>query len=360
MKSEKIFVIGALPFFFFICVGAWGETPTPTPAAFPSAVSIQGDASKAPVDGFRVEPFPVVSYQSTYGALAGPGLKLAEPKTDSYLSASILTNLSNYTDYYVGLKWNRPHEWFFKVDASFGDNLTDYYGEGDKTPNVYQSLTSTLDQVHITFQTQLGPGITLGPTFQYLYRNWTNNSLFPDEFEWKMGVQASLDDRVPNSQPNQGHYIKLGIYSLPADPDDAIGTDVWQFEGEARYFQIILDPVVLVSRFHAGWTEGDPSYSFRYSLGGEWELRGYNSNRFRGNRFWVWQEEARFFFCPWLEGALSVDAGDITDTGFDSPLASFQVGLRTAPLPYLGVIARVDWGFGSDDNEIWLDTDEPF
>jgi hemolysin activation/secretion protein len=175
-----------------------------------------------------------------------------------------------------------------------------------------------------------------------------------------MGVQAILDDRYPMPQPVRGHYLVMGIYTLPADPDNGIGTDVWQFEGEARYFQSILDPVMLVSRLHAGWTEGDPSYSFRYSLGGEWELRGYNSNRFRGNRFWILQEEARFPFCPWAEGALSVDMGDITDTGFDSFLASFQVGLRTIPLPYVGVIARLDWGFGSDDNEIWLDVDEPF
>ncbi len=297
---------------------------------------------------------------SPYGLVLGAGLKLIENKTESYLSFSFLTSFTDYTDFSFGLRWNRPEEWFFRIYGTFGDNIQDYYGEGDQTPNLYQTLKSTLDQGTCLFQVQLEKGFYLGPSFQYLYRGWTSSSLFPNESEWKAGVQASFDDRVPSVQPVMGRYLRIGLFTLPADVDDGIGTDVFQWEGEGRLYEMVLDPICLVSKVRVGFTSGDPSYSFRYSLGGEWQLRGYNSNRFRGNNFWLVQEEARFPLFPYMGGALSVDMGDITDSAFNNLLGSVQVGLRSTPLPYFGAIVRLDWGFGSDDNELWFDIGEPF
>ena len=361
MRLTKVYFTGIAGIGFFLtCAGIWADEATPQTVASPVSQATASADSQKQLESFRLEPFPNAAIQSPYGLVVGGGIKLLETKTESFLSASALTSFSDYTVYQTGFMWNRPDEWFFRFSGTFGDNIQDYYGEGDNTPNVFQQLNSTLDQVHLTFQTQLAHGWTFGPAFEYLFRTWTNTTLFPNESEWKIGVQTTFDDRAPLQQPNHGHYLRFGAYTLPSNGNDGFSPEVWQFEGDARLYQKILEPVVLVSRFCADWTEGNPSYSFRYSLGGEWELRGYDTNRFRGNRFWILQEEARFPLCSIVEGVLSVDAGDIADTSFNALLASFQVGLRTMPLPYFGVVVRLDWGFGSDQNEIWLDVGEPF
>ena len=177
-----------------------------------------------------------------------------------------------------------------------------------------------------------------------------------------MGAQATWDYRDDVLETHTGTYYQLGLFTLPSLGNSGWGTGVWQLEGDARKFITLFDKVVLASRANFAWTmTGQPSYSFEYSLGGTSELRGFNTNRFRGLDFYALQEEVRFPIFPWLIGATSLDAGDITSTAFTNwPVVSWQVGLRSDVAEPVGIIFRIDMGFSYSGSVFIYSINEPF
>jgi outer membrane protein assembly factor BamA len=174
-------------------------------------------------------------------------------------------------------------------------------------------------------------------------------------------LQATRDTRDNNLESHEGSYFQAGVYTEPQSGSTGWRADVIQLEGDARHFVDLGNDRVLALRANTGLTLGDPSYSFVYSLGGLNELRGYHSNRFRGKEFYGLQAELRFPIFPWLNGSTSLDGGDITDTQFNGTfLLTYQVGLRTDLLLKEGVVFRVDFGIGADQNEVQFNISEPF
>lgn len=347
-------------FFLLSGTSAWGAgvlSPIGPSSAVVEAVAPTLNAHK---DGLSLLPIPFGGYDDTYGGLGGAALILYEPKTETRLTTSFLTNFNDYFRYKLRFEWIRPGQWIFDAAGSVGNDLQDYFGEGDNTSSAFEQLKSNLTQFIFSFQYQLAPRFYLGPDFQYLSRAWTNTPLFPNESEWKAGIRSTIDDRDNIIETRRGSYFQMGLYSLPGAGDNGFGAAVWQFEGDARFYRPILGNAVWVSRLNMGWSEGDPSYSFEYTLGGIWELRGYHTNRFRGGRFYAVQEEARFPLFNWLEGAASVDAGDVSDTGFSNLLWTTQIGLRCVSFTQLGLVLRLDWGFGNGGNALAISTNEPF
>ncbi len=327
----------------------------------PEAASNTGTAQSA---GIGILPLPYGGYSDTYGVLGGTGLAAYEESSQTRLVTSLLTNFNDYFRYKARFDWRRPDQWIFDVTASAGNDIEDYFGEGDNTPTTFQAFNSTLDQVTASFQYQAESGLYLGPYLEYLYRSWQGGVDLPaplqNESEWCLGLQSTWEGRDDIVEPHDGFYYQAGFYTLPSAGQSGFGTGVWQAQGDVRLYRTILEDVVLACRVNGAWSLGDPSYSFVYSLGGSNELRGYHTNRFRGSRFYAVQAEARIPVWDWLNGSASLDAGDVTNGAFSLPLASFQVGLRSDLLKAVGLVLRLDWGFGKDENEISFGSSEPF
>ena len=183
---------------------------------------------------------------------------------------------------------------------------------------------------------------------------------FFNESEWRWGLQGLWDGRDNTVETRHGYYLRWGFYALPSDGQTGFGTGVGQAELDARYFGTVLGNAVLAGRVNAAFTSGNPSYSFEYSLGGLDELRGFHTNRFRGTQFYGAQGELRFPIVSFLWGSTSLDLGDATDGVFGTPLASWQVGIRSMRFTGNGLVLRVDSGFGKDGMTTILSANEPF
>ena len=116
----------------------------------------------------QVLPVPFGGYQDTYGILLGAALALYDPATQTRLTTSYLTNFDGYSRYKAHFQWRRPNEWLFDVNASVGTDIQHYYGEGDETPDTFQSYQSGLDLMTVSFQYAVHPGVYIGPSVEYL------------------------------------------------------------------------------------------------------------------------------------------------------------------------------------------------
>jgi outer membrane protein assembly factor BamA len=313
-------------------------------------------------DDLSFLPAPYVGYSDTYGFLSGVAGVLYETDTQTRLTTSVLTNFNGYLRGRVRLDWFEPGDFVCYVTGSIGNDFQDYYGEGDQTPTSYKAYVSEFDQLTISYQKCLEEknGLYIGPLFQYLSRQWQGITPFDNEDEWRIGIQATRDTRDKIIEPHRGTYFEAGIYSLPSNGATGFNTDVLQADTDARWFLGLPGNQVLAFRANTGWSIGDPSYSFEYTLGGLNELRGYHSNRFRGNYFYGLQAEWRFPIFDWINGSTSVDAGDATDGPWNGPQFTYQVGVRTDVLEKEGLIFRADWGFAVDQNEIQFNISEPY
>ncbi len=330
----------------------------------------QGMVEEPPADkgqgGLVLLPVPYAGYNDVYGFLGGGALVLFDNVSQTRLAASFITNFNDYDRGRVYFQWRKPQEWIFNSSLSVGDDIQDYFGEGDQTPDSYTACESDLDQFTAAFQYNLSPNWYLGPSLQYLYRDWDLSSgpvppALQDESEWRLGVQTTWDSRDSVIEPQGGAFSQLGAFALPAAGEDGFSAGVWQFEADARAYARVLGDVVLAGRVNGAYSLGDPSYSFVYTLGGANELRGFHTNRFRGTCFYGAQVEARVPLSSWLAASTSVDLGDVSGGAFTNPpLASYQVGLRSDVLSNNGVVLRADLGFGYDDVEFNVGTSEPF
>ena len=129
---------------------------------------------------------------------------------------------------------------------------------------------------------------------------------------------------------------------------------------DLRHFEHPWRFLTIASRFIAGDSDGDPSYLFRYRLGGLDLLRGYKDNRFRGKEFGVLQEELRWLIKKWISVNVSADFGDIGDGEFHQLKATAQAGLRLGLPPKWSQKMRVDFGIGLDQSTFQIQFGEIF
>lgn len=329
---------------------------------YPEAGSNTETSHRQPI---QISPVPFAGYQDTYGFLGGAALSIYDPNNQTRLITSFLTNFEGYVRYKARFDLRRPGEWLFSTYVSVGNDIQHYYGEGDDTPNVFQTYLGGLDLVGASFQYALSKIIYIGPSVAFNYRNWTNMTdppMFANESEFRVGVQATRDDRDDVLETHRGTYYQVGLFTLPSVGNVGFGTDVWQLEGDAREFDTIFGNVILAERANFGWTlAGQPSYSYEYTLGGSYELRGFNTNRFRGLDFYSLQSEARIPIFSWLMMSTGIDAGDVTSTTFTNlPLVSWQIGLRSDIGEPYGVVFRIDEGFSYSGGVFIYSINEPF
>lgn len=130
-----------------------------------------------------------------------------------------------------------------------------------------------------------------------------------------------------------------------------------------QFVPLLAPDFVLALRGEAATSAGDKAYATDYALGGGDLLRGYYSNRFRGQHFAAGSVELRFPLFLAFTGAVFGDLGRVwvDDRAADRLLAmSTGFGLRYGLPPDRQVRLRFDVGFGRDQWGLFFKFNEAF
>jgi len=258
----------------------------------------------------------------------------------------------------------------FKWPASYTNFVQYYFGEGDDTRGEqYWQLFSHRIYSHPELIFKQGKSFRINLFADYRGRQETNvetedgselqQRLFPDENSLGFGAGFNWDTRDNSSSTKKGVFFNAAATYVPSALNVAGAGSATLLTAEMRFFQYLYtSKFVMAARIAGGTSLGTPSYLFRYSLGGSNQLRGYYSNRFRGERFYTAQAEFRFPIYGRFSGAGFIDGGDITDDTFGHFHVSYGGGIRFFIRD--NVALRLDYGFGKDQNGLFFTFGEAF
>jgi outer membrane protein assembly factor BamA len=173
--------------------------------------------------------------------------------------------------------------------------------------------------------------------------------LIAGEDTFALGAFVKYDSRDDEFSPSRGLYSELRAWNHPG------GDGFSQAEIDLRGFTSPMEGLVLAGRLAGGVSASQPSYLYRFELGGSDFMRGYYGNRFRGRDYYAVQAELRFPIWKFLSGDAFGDFGEATDDSFHGDAKTTGgLGLRIA-LPPSGMMkARIDYGFASDQSGLYV------
>lgn len=300
---------------------------------------------------------PIVGYNPNQGLILGAAafLKSERDYTD-------IEGMGTLNDVYAGvLNYRRKlsPRVTAEIDNDFNSFFDLYFGEGMQT-RLEDKVR--LDQLRYLGQLKLpikvAEGLSLGPIAYDRVRRETgvdgdgSRRLIAGEDTVEMGLAATYDGRDNEFSPTHGAYADLRALNHPTPSGS--GGNFSQAELDLRGYQSI-GPVVIAGHALGAWSWGDPSYLYRYQLGGSDLLRGFYGNRFRGKNKAAAQLEARFPIWNWLSGDAFADSGELSDGEFKGDVqTTYGAGIRIA-LPPSGMMkARIDYGQATDQSGIYV------
>jgi len=256
----------------------------------------------------------------------------------------------------------------FHLELEVDDFARPYYGEGmSTTASDKIFLEGTVSRILYFLKNQTTGKISWGPFLDF--RSADSKGVDGSDVAPPVYNEASLgtgfwfffDERDSKLNPSTGVYDTLILRMVPNSLTSYEGTSTfYQAEVDHRIFGSPAEGLVLAGRIHLGNSWGQPSYQYRYSLGGPYELRGFFTNRFRGKRFYSLQGEVRKNLFWIVIGAFFADMGEVTDSSFDSPETSFGGGLRmTLPPDHIAKV-RLDFAWARDQSSIYFIFGEAF
>lgn len=307
---------------------------------------------------------PIIGYDDKNGLLYGAAAFLYQEGRPGYNNG--VYGVSNGKDFHsitMSLEDRSQAGLDLSLKSNVARTFDAYYGEGNNTSNVgglrlEQDVVNTTAHalVRVDEKWAVGPSVGLkarkenGVTLKAAEGEAAKvqqGRAFMDSASPALGMRAVYDDRDNTLSSTQGGMWSFDMRALPSKLALTDGAnDAWQAQAEWRQFQKVAGGVVLAHRLSGGTSLGEPGYMERYTLGGTGQLRGFEDNRFRGNKFYSLQEELRVPIIPALSAAASVDLGAVSDGALGRPHRSMQAGVRAGIPPSYGMVARLDFGYG--------------
>jgi len=257
----------------------------------------------------------------------------------------------------------------FKLPVTANNFVQYYYGELDTTNSSnYKVLFSDRILIRPEFSFSLNDAFRSSLFADFRYINETNlednkgnqliERLMPNETSLGLGMGLSYDTRDNPISTKLGFYGAAQYINVSSlGQTNSINSNL--FIADFRYFHYIYNSkFVLATRFSAGALFGNPGYMFRYTLGGAERLRGYYTNRFRGDLFYSAQAEFRFPLYKKFSGVCFIDEGDISEKSLDKTLVTFGGGVRFSINS--NVVLRLDYGIAKDQNGVFFTFGEAF
>ena len=317
---------------------------------------------------------PIVGYDDKSGWLFG-GAGFAYSEADPAINAQLFA-VSNLNDFHSSTfnYEQRSGDWLVSFHGLAERAFDNYYGEGDLTaPDNPYRLSIYHFEAKPGLLYRLRPHLRAGVFDDYRARLETAaerldhavpgdpTQVIPNESTDALGLKLEWDsrDRVLNTR--SGDYHQLSLTYGPGDWTTLPGeAGFMQLQLDLRRYRPIYRHLIFASRFLGAISHGQPSYLFRYRLGGLDTMRGYKDNRFRGEDFFVFQEELRWFLKNWLSVNGSLDLGDAGDSAFHQLKVSPQLGLRVGLPPQWVQKMRIDLGYGFDQQTFQIQFGEIF
>ncbi len=312
---------------------------------------------------------PILAYEPTFGTIFGGAVFLEKPFATQFTFNSRLA-FSTEGEYsaLVSLKRYIGPLNYYHLEIEVDDFARPYYGEGMDTAsddNIFLEGTVTRAMFFLKFLENWK--ISMGPFLDYRgaeLEDVEGNSLVApvyDEQTLGLGMSFFYDDRDNQLSPTSGVFDTLTIRYIPDSLSTFKGSnEFFQAEVDHRIFYSPTPGTVLAGRVHLAHSWGDPSYQYRYSLGGPYMLRGFFTNRFRGQDLYALQEEVRQDLFWIFSGAVFAEIGEVTDDRFDSPETSFGGGFRMTLPPDHIAKARLDFAWAKDQHSIYFIFGEAF
>ena len=317
------------------------RTFTSLPALLALAASLRA--------GFDTSYAPIVAYNPNLGGIYGAAAFLKDGPT--YYG---LQGMFTAAQVYAGiLEWKRPlgGGWRLSTKHDLSNFYDLYYGEGN--------ATRLDDQVRIDhfrylgdlrLSREIGAGAHLHVVGDWRSREDHSLGRLPSESTARLGLGASVDQRDDEFSPRSGYFLEA-LSALHPSVDGTRSFGQASLDGRIYHG---LGKVVLAGRLYGGTSSGEPSYLYRYQLGGSDELRGYYGNRFRGKHKYSLQGETRFPLYKAFSGVVYGDMGEVSDKEFDNPQFTYGLGLRIG-LPPSGMMkARIDYGRSADQSGLYV------
>ncbi len=259
-------------------------------------------------------------------------------------------------------------DWKTTIRADVTNFYDPFYGLGmsTKTENL-QTIKQRVISSQLDFSYVHSPSFYFGPFVKYNQRierpdyQIDNHRFFPNETSLSFGGTALYDTRDSKFNPHSGNKHELSLSIVPDGLNSLEHVNTFSnIKIDLRkYFPIYGS--VLATRFTAGTTIGEPSYLYKYRLGGIDLLRGYQTNRFIGNNLASVQLEERInLYKEYIALTGSYEAGSINSSPFSKIHSSKGIGLRVAMPPDWTNILTINFGYGDDQNNASLEFNENF
>jgi hypothetical protein len=335
-----------------------------------SADEFQGfaerEAPEAPTD---MSLAPILAYEPTFGIVMGGAVFLEKPYDPRYrlFTRAAFSERGEYSVLFNLRSWFEE-ERFYHLEVEIDDFARPYYGEGmDTSASNSIFLEGTVARVLYHFNSRKDRALTYGPFLDYRAADSESvdgTDVEPPEYIEStvgLGFYVSHDGRDSRLSPTTGRYTTMAVTLVPEPLTTYTSSRTFlQAEVDHRIFHSLGEGLVLAGRLNVGGSWGAPSYQYRYSIGGPYKLRGFYTNRFRGDKFYVVQGELRKHLFWIGSGAIHVEMGEATDDWFESPLFSYGLGLRFTLPPDHIAKARLDFAWSEDQHSIYFIFGEAF
>jgi hypothetical protein len=312
---------------------------------------------------------PYLNYDTTQSWSFGTAIeKESETKSiDTYLvdlEATPKARIRLKTKYNTHL----DSQWRSSLRTDFTNFYDPFYGFGMSTKvedlkKIKQSAISSQLNISYEYSTTLsfGPFIEFNQRIERPDYQIDKQRFFPNETSLSVGGSTLYDTRDSKLNPHSGdkHELSLSVVPKGLNSLEQINTFTQIKLDLRKYFPIY--ETVLATRFTAGTTMGEPNYLYKYNLGGIDLLRGYQTNRFIGNKLVSFQLEERVnLYKEYIALTGSLEAGSINSNPFEKIRSSKGIGLRVTMPPDWTNILTINFGFGNDQNNASLEFNENF
>jgi len=313
---------------------------------------------------------PIVGYEPTYKLVVGAAYFFEQP--DSSFSTDASLNFHNVYQGHLHFTRRLLDNWEYSVALGATKGFDPYYGEGSGTqPTDRIQLNGLKSENHVQLLREITSRLSLGVFADLKIRTETPDGKapfvrhFPNETTGAIGLVAIMDTRNDKQNPTEGFTLVGQFAFAPVSLSTLKGSEPFaQLEGSFAVYQEILKGaipnVIAAFRIQGGHSFGEPSYMYRYRLGGSDTLRGYLDNRFRGKRYYLQQTELRIPIWKMVSGAGFLSFGDATDGTFQSPRMSYGAGIRIGLPPDWVSKLRLDVAWGNDEFGVFADYGQAF
>jgi len=312
---------------------------------------------------------PILAYEPTFGGVFGGAAFLERPFDPRYrlFTRGAFSSRGEYSVLFSLKRWYRE-DTFYDLEVEVDDFARPYYGEGmDTVASDRIMLEGTVPRVLFYFHSRRVLAAAFGPflDFRGVHPEGVDGTEIPppdfDESSLALGYFLAYDNRNSQLSPSDGRYSTAKVHLVP-DSFSTYGQSrtFLQAEMDHRIFRPLGEGLVLAARFYVGGSWGTPSYQFRYSVGGPYFLRGFFTNRFRGDKVYAAQGELRKHLFWIGSAAVFAEIGEATDDWFRSPKASVGAGLRFTLPPDHVAKARLDFAWAEDQRSVYFIFGEAF